>query len=279
MSALRIFSYLPNPRIAKATIAGRLCGVTIELRGASAPELQDWLWDFDAHALSDVERASLEHLLRSAKKGYSSKLYKTEAFLAAHPFGTVPAAFSLDGKLGIFESNSIMRAVARLGDGRAGLYGDDPYSASRIDSFLDASLLFARDTQIYVLALWSGTVNADVHQSAAQAFASYMGGIERALQGPSGFLVGSVLSLADICFVAELSLLHNEITQLALLQRLGLRPLLSDTSRAEYPGAFAHFEKLRLHPAIAPDIEPYLQALEQAAPAANDADLAVARRS
>jgi len=29
---LRIFSYLPNPRIAKATIAARLCGVDIEVR-------------------------------------------------------------------------------------------------------------------------------------------------------------------------------------------------------------------------------------------------------
>ncbi len=34
-------------------------------------------------------------------------------FLIAHPFGSVPAAFSPDGAVGIFESNSIMRAVAR----------------------------------------------------------------------------------------------------------------------------------------------------------------------
>lgn len=30
---LRIFSYLPNPRIWKATIAARLCGITIDIRG------------------------------------------------------------------------------------------------------------------------------------------------------------------------------------------------------------------------------------------------------
>ncbi len=36
-----------------------------------------------------------------------------------------------------------MRAVARLGEGKFPLYGADPYEASRIDSFLDASLVFA----------------------------------------------------------------------------------------------------------------------------------------
>jgi hypothetical protein len=45
MSKLRIFSYLPNPRVWKATIAGRLCGVEVEVRGTSPKELQDWLWD------------------------------------------------------------------------------------------------------------------------------------------------------------------------------------------------------------------------------------------
>src|SRR6266851_2467649 len=33
MSELRIFSYLPNPRIWKATIAARLPGVEVEVRG------------------------------------------------------------------------------------------------------------------------------------------------------------------------------------------------------------------------------------------------------
>ena len=54
MSDLRIFSYLPNPRIWKATIAGRLCGVDVEVRGASPSELQEWLWDFDARPIAGV---------------------------------------------------------------------------------------------------------------------------------------------------------------------------------------------------------------------------------
>ena len=52
MSELRIFSYLPNPRIWKATIAARICGIDVEVRGASPKELESWLWDFDARPLS-----------------------------------------------------------------------------------------------------------------------------------------------------------------------------------------------------------------------------------
>src|SRR6516165_9782492 len=39
MVALRIFSYLPNPRIWKATITARLCDVEVEVRGATPGEL------------------------------------------------------------------------------------------------------------------------------------------------------------------------------------------------------------------------------------------------
>jgi hypothetical protein len=54
MAALRIFSYLPNPRIWKATIAARLCGVEVEVRGASPRDLSQWLRDFDARPIADV---------------------------------------------------------------------------------------------------------------------------------------------------------------------------------------------------------------------------------
>jgi len=84
---------------------------------------------------------------------HGTRLHKTSAFLAAHPFGAVPAAFSPDGKTGIFELNSIMRAVARLGHGRLPLYGSNADDAARIDRFLDASLIFARDAQLYLLSL------------------------------------------------------------------------------------------------------------------------------
>src|SRR5437667_5564732 len=165
VSQLRIFSYLPNLRIWKATIAARLCGVEVEVRGSSPKELQSWLWDFDARPLASDEHATSADV-RVGKVGFQgASLRKTDAFLEAHPFGTVPAAFSPDGKVGIFESNSIMRAVARLGADAFPLYSGDAYSAARIDSFLDASLVFARDSQIYLLAL-RAEVPADVHARA-----------------------------------------------------------------------------------------------------------------
>jgi hypothetical protein len=93
--------------------AARLCGVEIEVRGRSPKDLQSWLWDFDARPLSSDEQSRpVESAM--GKVGFIGALHKTGAFMEAHPFGTVPAAFSPDGKIGVFESNSIMRAVARL---------------------------------------------------------------------------------------------------------------------------------------------------------------------
>jgi len=178
MAGLRIFCYLPNPRVWKATIAARFCGVDLEIRGAPGKELRDWLWDYDARPLAEQERQSLSSLVRTARVGLTgAKLIKTDAFLEAQPFGNVPAAFGLDGKIGIFESNSIMRAVARLGEATFPLHGHDAYEASRIDSFLDVSLVFARDSQIYLLALSDGTVDAAIHARAKRAFAIYASGL------------------------------------------------------------------------------------------------------
>ena len=258
MSELRIFSYLPNPRIWKATIAARLCGVEVEVRGASPRELQSWLWDFEAHPLSDDDRASADNL-RAGKVGFQSALHKTDAFLDAHPFGTVPAAFSPDGKTGIFESNSIMRAVARLGADRCALYGRDGYEASRIDSFLDASLVFARDMQIYLLAFGGDGPSSEIHARTRDAFAAYAGGINRALAPNRGFLVGDDVTIADICFVEEFSLFMNEKSRGNVLASKGLKPILHSEIDREYPLAFAHFKSLSAHPAFAPDVQPYLK--------------------
>jgi glutathione S-transferase len=261
MSQLRIFSYLPNPRIWKATIAGRLAGVDVEVRGGSPKELQFWLWDFEAHPLSPGEEPGSQEV--RGHVGFKCGLHKTEAFLDAHPFGTVPAAFSPDGSVGIFESNSIMRAVARLGESRFPLYGSDPYDASRIDSFLDASLVFARDSQIYLLALSSKALSAEIHSRTRDAFEVYLAGINRALSPDREFIVGDGLTLADICFVAELGLFHNERPRVGELKKLALESILNSCIDAAYPRAMAHFEKLSNHPAFAPDVLPYLEKVEK----------------
>lgn len=262
MADLRVFSYLPNPRVWKAIIAARFCDVDVEVRGASPKELRDWLWDYDARPLAEQERESLSSLVRTGRVGLAgAQLVKTEGFLEAQPFGNVPAAFGRDGKIGIFESNSIMRAVARLGQATFPLYGRDAYEASRIDSFLDVSLVFARDSQIYLLALSDGTLDAAVHARAKQAFAIYASGLERALAPQRETLVGENISLADICFAAELALFMNEHARAAQLDERGLDEILHAGVRNDYPLVFAHLDRLLDHEHFKPDLKPYVDKL------------------
>ena len=262
MAGLRIFSYLPNPRVWKATIAARFGGVDIEIRGASGKELRDWLWDYDARPLAEPERQSLSSLVRTGRVGLTgAKLFKTDAFLETQPFGNVPAAFGRDGKIGIFESNSIMRAVARLGEAAFPLYGRDAWEASRIDSFLDVSLVFARDSQIYLLALSDGTVDAAIHARTKQAFAIFASGIEQALSPQRKTLVGDDISLADICFAAELALFMNEYGRTAQLNEHGLERILHGGVRKDYPLVFAHFDRLVGHEHFKMDLKPYVAKL------------------
>ena len=263
MADLRIFSYMPNPRIWKATIAARLCGVELDLRGARSNELADWLWDFDARPLSDDDRAGAGGLARQSRTGFSGQLFKTDGFLAAHPFGTVPAAFSPDGTIGIFESNSIARAVARLRRHGPELYGDDPYTAARIDSFLDASLVFARDGQIYLLSLGNSTIDKAIHGNAAKAFETYLNGFEAALASANGYLVGDDLSLADIVFAAELCSFAREAAHYERLAGADLPVIFHSGIRAAYPRALDHFETLCAHPAFAPDIAPFMEKIDK----------------
>ena len=260
MSGLRIFSYLPNPRIYKSTIAGRIGGVNIELVGAKPEELRRWLWDFDARPLHEEDKKN-GSLVRKGRTGFAGTvLYKTDAFLAEHPFGTVPAAFSSDGDVGIFESNSIMRAVARLGKECGALYGEDPYTMSRVDSFLDASLVFARDSQIYMLALANNTVTEEIYERAKAAFSVYMSGINSALATEKEFITNSRLTLVDICFCCEYALFKREGRRKGSLSTLGLSCIASAEGETEFPLAAAHFRKLCEHEAFAPDLGPFLAA-------------------
>ena len=72
---------------------------------------------------------------------------------------------------------------------------------------------------------------------------------------------GSSLSLADICFVAELCLFLNERHHRPTLDKRGLTPILNEQWREAFPRASGHFNRLIDHPAFAPDVQPYLQKL------------------
>jgi glutathione S-transferase len=125
--------------------------------------------------------------------------------------------------------------------------------------FLDASLVFARDAQLYLLSLVSGTISPEAHARARDGFAVYAAGVDQALAPDREFLVGESLTLADICFVAELSLFFNEKRSTEKIAKKGLTPILDAKIEREFPRAFAHFARLRTHPAFAPDVEPYLE--------------------
>ena len=253
MADLRIFSYLPNPRLYKATIAARFSGAEIEIVGAKPLELAGWLWDYDARELPDEERPSLARFARTARRGFQGTLYKTDAFLAANPFGDVPAAFGEAGRVGIFESNSIMRAAARLGPDGATLVGKGPLEQSRIDGFLDRTLLFARDVQPYLLSAGSG-IPEHVHRTLRESLLSYLEGIERAL-ATTAHVAGEELTLADIAFACELSLLSNEVFLAEALEAAELAPPLP--LLGEHERVRAHLLRLSAHPHFAADLADY----------------------
>ncbi len=256
MADLRIISYLPNPRLYKATIAARFSGATIEVVGAQPPEMPGWLWDYDARPLEEGEADSPEMapFARTARRGFSGTLFKTDRFLEANPFGDVPAAFGDDGRIGLFESNSIMRAAARLGPNAASICGETPLEQSRIDAFLDRTLLFARDVQPYLFAGYGDDL-AGPYATMRDTFESFLEGIERALE-TTGFIAADTISLADIVFACELCLLSNEGRFAKELEKAGLDALMP--TLPNYPRAWAHLGKLAKDERFSQDLGSYL---------------------
>ncbi len=240
-SKLRIFSYLPNPRVWKSVFAARLGGIEIDVIGDKPPALSGWLWDLNPRQLGEEERDPTGPHARTSKRGFSTTLYKTDAFLVAHPFGTVPAAFAPGTDLGIFESNSILRATARA-SAHPTLYGRDGYEASRIDSFLDADLVFGREAQVYLLDLTSSRDPSASHQRMAGAYDFFLSGIESAL-GASPFLTGDTLTLADIAFACDLAQFLREGHYTAHLTSFDLDLISRDLSSA-FPRVLGHLRAL-----------------------------------
>ena len=97
---IRIFTYLPNPRIWKAMIAADIQEVNIELRSDSPSNLKNWLWDFNARPLSEKAKKSYDNSNIQAQKGFKGNLIKTKNFLKLNPYGTVPVAFNISGSIG-----------------------------------------------------------------------------------------------------------------------------------------------------------------------------------
>jgi glutathione S-transferase len=259
MADVRIFLYLPNPRVAKATITARINNVDVEVIGAALCELANWLGDFDARPLTDADRQSAT-FKQTARTGFSGELHKTPEFLRAHPYGTAPAAFNGDGGTGIFESNTIMRVVARLGNMRVPLYGRDDFTASRIDSFLDTALLFTRDSEIYLLAIGNRAVNAEIQRSMVDASIKYPGGLERALS-TSNYICGDELTIADICLVCEMSLFARERAAFLVLGEADLSSTREDIEQ-QFPACIKHYNQLHELDPVRTDLGAYVAKIE-----------------
>ena len=255
---MRIFSYLPNPRIWKAQIAAAHLDVQLEIIGDRPGELTDWLWDVNPRPLADGERDSLADNAVAGSRGFSNPLIKTDAFLKQHPFGTVPAAFFGDQRIGVFESNSILRATVRAAENPMGLYGKDVADASRIDSFLDEGLVFAREAQVYLLGLHEMTEALAERMRAAATF--YLQGIERALEHGE-YLVGNDLTIADIAFACDLGQFLRERLMHASLDDRRFPPIAVELLNA-YPMTKAHLLGLGQKPHFAACFGRFLDGLD-----------------
>ena len=234
-SVLRVFSYLPNPRVWKSVIAANIGGVEIEIIGDKPKNLSSWLWDYNARKLSEEEMTQDSPHLRKGKRGFAGALYKTEEFLKSQPFGTVPAAYSPDGEIGIFESNSILRSIARSSQHQT-LYGKSDFEASRIDSYLDANLVFAREAQVYLLEVENLTNEG--YSRMVSAYEFYLCGIEASLSR-NKFIVSEYLTIADISFVCDFAQFLREGHYQEIIKEKGF-DLISKNLSQDFPLALKH---------------------------------------
>ena len=240
MNSIRIFSYLPNPRVWKSIIAAKIGGIEIEVIGDKPKNMENWLWDFDARPINDQDKSDLKSFEIKSKRGFKGTLYKTDDFIEQHPFGTVPAGFVGEERLGVFESNSILRAVARACKDKSLYGGDDANFKSRIDSFLDANLVFSREFQVYLLELED--ISVYTHKRTKAAYEFYLDGLEKSLS-LSNYVAGNKLTIADISFVCEFAQFLREGHYLDQLKSKNLS-LISENFQNDYPLTFEHFKSL-----------------------------------
>jgi glutathione S-transferase len=240
LNKIRIFSYLPNPRVWKSIITAKIGGIDLEIIGDKPNNMPNWLWDFDAKPISVEDKSKLKSFEIKSKRGFKGSLYKTDDFIEQHPFGTVPAGFIGEARIGVFESNSILRAVARECKDKSLYGGDDSNLTSRIDSFLDANLVFSREFQVYLLELEDITNYTYERTKASYEF--YLDGLEKSLS-LSSFIAGDQLTIADISFVCEFAQFLREGHYLEQLEIKNLT-LISKNFQSDYPLTFQHFKAL-----------------------------------
>ena len=71
---LKIFSYLPNPRVWKAVIAGNICEVSVEVIGDKPKQLGKWLWDSNPRELEEEEMSETVLISELVKEDFQGAL-------------------------------------------------------------------------------------------------------------------------------------------------------------------------------------------------------------
>ena len=217
-------------------ITAKLGGLDLEVVGDKPNNMPNWLWDFEARPISEDDKDNLKSYERISKRGFKGSLYKTDEFINQHPFGTVPAGFVGDEHLGVFESNSILRAVARECKDKTLYGGEDINLKSRIDSYLDANLVFSREFQVYLLELED--ITKYTYERTKSAYQFYMDGLENSLS-KNNFLAGDSLSIADISFVCEFAQFLREGHYAESLRAQGF-DLITENFNSNYPKTHEH---------------------------------------
>ena len=80
MYKLKIFSYIPNPRVMESIIAGKICGVEVEVIGDKPANLGSWLWDFNPKILDEKEKNPDHKYARKFKRGFQEFYIKQTHF-------------------------------------------------------------------------------------------------------------------------------------------------------------------------------------------------------
>jgi elongation factor 1-gamma len=220
---MELYSYPNNPRAWKARIAAEFSGVKLP---ASESAIQ-----------------------------LDGKANKEESFLKINPFGQVPSLKLQDGQ-GVFESNSIARHIARLGessgDKKTQLYGSNAAEASRIDGFLDAVLGLEATLGPWSYKAegtsWSSRYREDFITDCIAQTKKTLLGFEEALKENS-FIVGKSVTLADI-------------TWWCACYR-GFKYCFDKQFLAAYPKSTAHFRKLEALPQFQAVVKGSVPALEK----------------
>ena len=95
MNKIRIFSYLPNPRVWKSIITAKIGGIDLEVIGDKPNNMPNWLWDFEPKKIDSLnlnkidllDEEEVNKLVKQLELKYKNKL-KVSSISAAQRKGT-----------------------------------------------------------------------------------------------------------------------------------------------------------------------------------------------